>query len=177
MLEDEFHQALTAEANRFSELKEGFDHLSTEQQATLASSLQREKCLATLVQDLTARGKEQKSHIAELIRAKKEAVSELRAWQRSLEANADEKRRNDQLEQDKSQLLSQLTAQEAILQGLKSERQIWGQELAQQGASLAQDRGRLEAKIEGLATELETQRKKNDQRSRSWTTRKGPSAS
>ncbi|XP_061111868.1 leucine-rich repeat and coiled-coil domain-containing protein 1 [Conger conger] len=168
-LEDEFRLALTIEASRFSELKEGFDQLSaalTEQQAALASCQQRDKRSAALVQDLTSMVKEQKSRIAELMRAKKEAVSELRARLRSLEGNAEEdKRRSVQLEllkQDKSKLLSQLTAQESVLQGLRSERRIWGQELAQQGASLAQDRGRLEAKIEVLATELETQKKQNE---------------
>ncbi|KAG5841865.1 hypothetical protein ANANG_G00171570 [Anguilla anguilla] len=97
--------------------------------------------------------KEQKSRIAELIK-----LAEL--------GNAEEDRRRsvqlELLKQDKSKLLSQLTAQESVIQGLRSERRIWGQELAQQGASLAQDRGRLEAKIEVLATELETQKKLNE---------------
>ncbi|KAJ8336841.1 hypothetical protein SKAU_G00380610 [Synaphobranchus kaupii] len=169
-LEDEFRLALTIEATRFSELKEGFDHLSAElaeRKAALAGSQQRGKQSAGLVQDLTAMVKEQKTRIAELIKAKKEAVSELRARVRSLEVNTeDDKRRSVQVEllkQDKSKLLSQLTAQESVIQGLRSERRIWGQELAQQGASLAQDRGRLEAKIEVLSTELETQKKQNEQ--------------
>lgn len=63
------------------QLKEGFDHLSAalaERQAALAGSQQREKRSAALVHDLTAMVKEQKSRIAELLKAKKEAVSELR---------------------------------------------------------------------------------------------------
>ncbi|XP_064202359.1 leucine-rich repeat and coiled-coil domain-containing protein 1 [Anguilla rostrata] len=168
-LEDEFRMALTIEATRFAELKEGFEHLSAElaeQQAALAGSQQREKRSAALVQELTAMVKEQKSRIAELIKSRKEAVTELRTRVRSLEGNAEEDRRRsvqlELLKQDKSKLLSQLTAQESVIQGLRSERRIWGQELAQQGASLAQDRGRLEAKIEVLATELETQKKLNE---------------
>ncbi|KAJ8272776.1 hypothetical protein GJAV_G00093310 [Gymnothorax javanicus] len=168
-LEDEFRLALTIEASRFDELKEGFDRVSAElaeRQAALASSQRKEKQATALVQDLTSMVKEQKSRIAELIKSKKEAVTELRSRLRSLEVNAEEeKRRSVQLEllkQDKSKLLSQLTAQESVIQGLRSERRIWGQELAQQGASLAQDRGRLEAKIEVLETELETQKKQNE---------------
>lgn len=37
------------------------------------------------------------------------------------------------LKQEKSKLISQLTAQESVIDGLKAERKIWGEELAQQG--------------------------------------------
>ncbi|XP_036375424.1 leucine-rich repeat and coiled-coil domain-containing protein 1 [Megalops cyprinoides] len=168
-LEEEFRLALTIEATRFAEVKEGFDHLSvelSEHKAALAKSQQREKQTATLVQDLTAMVKEQKIRIAELVKSKKEAVSELKARTRSLEAGAEEDRRRsvqvELLRQDKAKLLSQLTAQESVIEGLRAERRIWGQELAQQGASLAQDRGRLEARIEVLSTELETMKKQNE---------------
>lgn len=56
---------------------------------------------------------------------------------RTLEAGAEEDRRlNVQVEllkKDKSKLLSQLTAQETVIEGLRAERRLWGQELAQQG--------------------------------------------
>ena len=39
------------------------------------------------------------------------------------------------------------------MEGLRGERQLWGRELAQQGAELAQDRGRMEAQIEALSSE------------------------
>ena len=55
--------------------------------------------------------------------------------------------------QENSSLRSQLTAQQSVLEGLRGERQLWSQELAQQGAELAQDRGRMEAQIEALSTE------------------------
>ena len=48
-----------------------------------------------------------------------------------------------------------LTAQESIVTGLREERKLWGQELALQGASLAQDRGRMEAQIEALNKTVE----------------------
>lgn len=55
----------------------------------------------------------------------------------SLESKLEEdKRLNLQVEllkKDKSRQLSQLTAQESVIDGLRAERKIWGQELAQQG--------------------------------------------
>ncbi|KAK3546336.1 hypothetical protein QTP70_025668 [Hemibagrus guttatus] len=167
-LEDEFRMALTIEANRFSEVKEGFEQVSAELakvKIALTSSQQREKQSGSLVQELTAMVKEQKTRIADLIKAKRDAVTELKARVRTLEAGAEEDRRLsvqlELLKKDKSKLLSQLSAQETVIEGLRAERRLWGQELAQQGASLAQDRGRLEAKIEVLTTELETQKKQN----------------
>lgn len=64
----------------------------------------------------------------------------LSLWQsrlHSLEAEVEQDRRLGlQLElvkKDKARLLSQLTAQESVIDGLRAERRIWGQELAQQG--------------------------------------------
>ncbi|KAI3374789.1 hypothetical protein L3Q82_021344 [Scortum barcoo] len=168
-LEDEFRMALTIEAARFSEVKEACDQMAAELQGlktTLTQSQQREKKSSSLVQELTAMVKEQKNRISELIKAKRDAVTDLKGRLHSLEAGAEQDRRLgmqlELLKKDKARLLSQLTAQESVIDGLRAERRIWGQELAQQGASLAQDRGRLEARIEVLSTELETQRKQNE---------------
>ncbi|XP_041697721.1 leucine-rich repeat and coiled-coil domain-containing protein 1 isoform X1 [Coregonus clupeaformis] len=168
-LEDEFRMALTIEAARFTEVEQGCDRLSvelSEVKAALSQTQQRERQAGGLVQELTAMVKEQKSRITELSKAKRDAVTELKSRVRSLEAGAEEDRRLQlQLElvkKDKARLLSQLTAQESVIDGLRVERRIWGQELAQQGASLSQDRGRLEARIEVLAAELESQKKQNE---------------
>ncbi|XP_069366960.1 leucine-rich repeat and coiled-coil domain-containing protein 1 isoform X1 [Paralichthys olivaceus] len=168
-LEDEFRMALTIEAVRFSEVKEACDQMTAELmelKATLAQSQQREKKSVSLVQELTAMVKEQKSRISELIKAKRDAVTDLKSRLQSLEAEVEQDRRLvlqvELLKKDKARLLSQLTAQESVIDGLRAERRIWGQELAQQGASLAQDRGRLEARIEVLSTELDTQKKQNE---------------
>lgn len=40
------------------------------------------------------------------------------------------------LKKENGKLISQLTAQESVIDGLKMERKIWGQELAQQGKTL-----------------------------------------
>ncbi|KAF6733971.1 Leucine-rich repeat and coiled-coil domain-containing protein 1 [Oryzias melastigma] len=168
-LEDEFHMALTIEAARFSEVKEAYDRLTeevVEVRAALSQSQQKEKKFGSLVQELTAVVKEQKNRIAEIVRTKREAVGGLRSRLRSLEEELEGDRRLgvqlELLQKEKARLLSEVTAQQSVIDGLRSERRIWGQELAQQGASLAQDRGRLEARIEVLTSELETQRKRAD---------------
>ena len=50
--------------------------------------------------------------------------------------------------------MAKLSAQESLAKGLREERKLWSQELASQGASLAQDRGRLESQIEYLTREV-----------------------
>ena len=60
--------------------------------------------------------------------------------------------------QESQKLSSQLAAQGSVLEGLREERQLWSRELAQQGAELAQDRGRMEAQIEALKQESGTLR-------------------
>uniref|UniRef100_A0A3P8TZU6 Leucine-rich repeat and coiled-coil domain-containing protein 1 n=1 Tax=Amphiprion percula TaxID=161767 RepID=A0A3P8TZU6_AMPPE len=168
-LEDEFRMALTIEATRFSEVREACDQMTVELmelKSTLTQSQQREKKSSSLVQELTAMVKEQKNRISELIKAKRDAVTDLKSRLHSLEAEVGQDRRLslqlELLKKDKARLLSQLTAQESVIDGLRAERRIWGQELAQQGASLAQDRGRLEARIEVLSNELENQKKQNE---------------
>ncbi|KAL0966614.1 hypothetical protein UPYG_G00297450 [Umbra pygmaea] len=169
-LEDEFRMALTIEAARYTEVEQSCERLSaelSEVKSALSHTQQKERQAASLVQELTSMVKEQKSRITEISKAKRDAVTELKARVRSLEAGLEEDRRLQlQLElvkKDKARLLSQLTAQESVIDGLRAERRIWGQELAQQGASLSQDRGRLEARIEVLASELESQKKQNEQ--------------
>ena len=50
--------------------------------------------------------------------------------------------------------MAKLSAQESLVKGLREEQKLWSQELANQGASLAQDRGRLESQIESLTREV-----------------------
>ena len=68
----------------------------------------------------------------------------------------------EMLKKEKVKLTSQVQAQESIIEGLKSERKLWGEELAHQGASLAQDRGRLDARIETLTSDNNSLRKQLD---------------
>ncbi|XP_061151060.1 leucine-rich repeat and coiled-coil domain-containing protein 1 isoform X1 [Syngnathus typhle] len=165
-LEDEFRMALTIEATRFSEVKKACDQMAAELpelRATLAQSQQAEKKSASLVQELTVLAKEQKIRISELANAKRDAVTEFKRRAQALEADLAQDRHTrlqlEALKKDKARLSAQLGAQESVIDGLRAERRLWGQELAQQGASLAQDRGRLEARIEALGAEVEAQKK------------------
>ncbi|XP_072007718.1 leucine-rich repeat and coiled-coil domain-containing protein 1 isoform X1 [Engystomops pustulosus] len=168
-LEDEFRTALIIESGRFKEVKDGFDTVTAElaeHKEALAHSRHKEKQSACLIQELTTMVKEQKTRIADITKAKQETINSLKSKIRNLEiVGEEEKRKTVQIEllkQEKSKLISQLTAQESLIDGLKAERKIWGQELTQQGVALAQDRGRLEAKIEVLSTEIETLKKQNE---------------
>uniref|UniRef100_A0A4X2LRW4 Leucine-rich repeat and coiled-coil domain-containing protein 1 n=1 Tax=Vombatus ursinus TaxID=29139 RepID=A0A4X2LRW4_VOMUR len=164
-LEDEFRMALTIEAKRFKEVKDGFENISAElakKNHALARAQQKENESSALIQDLTSMVKEQKARIAEVSKSKLETTTNLKNRIHTLEAMIEEdKQKSVQIEllkKEKSQLISQLTAQESMIDGLRAERKIWGQELAQK-ASLAQDYGKLEAKIEVLTTENESLRK------------------
>ncbi|KYO48342.1 leucine-rich repeat and coiled-coil domain-containing protein 1 isoform X1 [Alligator mississippiensis] len=168
-LENEFRLALTIEAKRFKEVKESFENVAAElaeYKQVLFQSQQKEKQSATLIQELTSMVKEQKARITEVVQSKQEIAGKLKNRIQTLETLAEgDKHKSVQIEllkQEKSKLISQLTAQESVIDGLRMERKVWGQELAHQGASLAQDRGKLEAKIEVLTNEIEGLRKKNE---------------
>ncbi|XP_062424359.1 leucine-rich repeat and coiled-coil domain-containing protein 1 isoform X2 [Rhea pennata] len=148
-LEDEFRLALTIEAKRFKE------------------SEQKEKQMASLIQDLTSIVKEQKAKITELLKSKQEVTANLKCRTGELETVVEEDKQKavqiELLKKENAKLASQLAAQESLIDGLKMERKIWGQELAQQGAHLAQDRGKMEAKIEVLTNEIEILKKQKEQ--------------
>lgn len=62
-------------------MKEGFEQVSAELakvKIALTTSQQREKRSSALVQELTAMVKEQKTRIADVIKSKRDAVSELK---------------------------------------------------------------------------------------------------
>uniref|UniRef100_A0A8C8E8N9 Leucine-rich repeat and coiled-coil domain-containing protein 1 n=1 Tax=Otus sunia TaxID=257818 RepID=A0A8C8E8N9_9STRI len=174
-LEDEFRLALTIEAKRFKEVKEGFENVAAdlvEHKRALFEFEQKEKEMTSLIQDLTSIVKEQKAKIAELTKSNEEATANLKFVYNQCRTGElatvteEYKQKSVQLEllkKENGKLISQLTAQESVIDGLKMERKIWGQELAQQGAHLAQDRGKLEAKIEVLMNEIETLKKQKEQ--------------
>uniref|UniRef100_A0A8C0BZX2 Leucine-rich repeat and coiled-coil domain-containing protein 1 n=1 Tax=Buteo japonicus TaxID=224669 RepID=A0A8C0BZX2_9AVES len=171
-LEDEFRLALTIEAKRFKEVKQGFENVAAdlaEHKRALSEFEQKEKEMASLIQDLTSIVKEQKTKIAELTKSNEEATANLKVFCRTeeLETLTEEDKQKavqvELLKKENGKLISQMTAQESVIDGLKMERKIWGQELAQQGAHLAQDRGKLEAKIEVLTNEIEMLKKQKEQ--------------
>ncbi|NXW46751.1 LRCC1 protein, partial [Nyctiprogne leucopyga] len=168
-LEDEFCLALTTEAKRFKEVKEGFENVAAdlvEHKQALFECEQKEKEMTSLIQDLTSIVREQKAKIADLTKSNEEATANLKCRTGELETVIEEDKQKavqvELLKKENGKLLSQLTAQESVIDGLKMERKIWGQELAQQGAHLAQDRGKLEAKIEVLTNEIEMLKKQKE---------------
>ncbi|NWU36789.1 LRCC1 protein, partial [Hylia prasina] len=169
-LEDEFRLALTIEAKRFKEVKQNFEKISAdlvEHKQALFELEQREKYMSSLIQDLTNLVEEQKAKIAELTKSNEEATTNLKCRTGELETVIEEDKKKavqvELLKKENGKLISQLTAQESVIDGLKMERKIWGQELAEQGAHLAQDRGKLEAKIEVLTNEIDTLKKQKEQ--------------
>ncbi|NXD21945.1 LRCC1 protein, partial [Spelaeornis formosus] len=169
-LEDEFHLALTIEAKRFKEVKQGFENASAdlvEHKQALFELQLRDKDMASLIQDLTNLVDEQKAKIAELTKSNEEATANLKCRTGELETVTEEDKQKaiqvELLKKENGKLISQLTAQESVINGLKMERKIWGQELAEQGAHLAQDRGKLEAKIEVLTNEIDMLKKQKEQ--------------
>ncbi|NXX83107.1 LRCC1 protein, partial [Urocolius indicus] len=169
-LEDEFRLALIIEGKRFKEVKERFENAAAdlvEHKQALFDFEQRDKEMANLMQDMTSVVKEQKEKIAELTKSNEEATANLKHQTGKLETLIEEDKQKavqvELLKKENGKLISQLTAQESVIDGLKMERKIWGQELAEQGAHLAQDRGKLEAKIEILTNEIETLKKQKEQ--------------
>ncbi|XP_068252705.1 leucine-rich repeat and coiled-coil domain-containing protein 1 isoform X1 [Nyctibius grandis] len=169
-LENEFRLALTIEAKKFKEVKEGFENVAAdlvEHKRALFEFEQREKEMTSLIQDLTSIVEEQKAKIAELTKSNEEATANLKCRTGELETVIEEDKQKavqvELLKKENGKLISQLTAQESVIDGLKMERKLWGQELAQQGAHLAQDRGKLEAKIEVLTNEIEMLKKQKEQ--------------
>lgn len=109
--------------------------------------------------------KEQKTKLAEVSKLKQETAANLQNQINTLEILIeDDKQKSIQIEllkHEKIQLISELAAKESLIYGLRTERKVWGRELAQQGSSLAKRRGKLEAQIESLCRENESLRKTN----------------
>lgn len=160
-LEDEFRMGLQIEANRFRELQEAFERMSDEhaqQKEALHTIKQKESKATNMVNELTAMVKEQRGRLSELSRGRQEIVGDYKERIQSLEKQLNEANKQltrlEVLEQDKAKLTAQIRAQVSVMEGLRTERKLWSEELAQQGSSLAQDRGRMEARIEALTAEV-----------------------
>ncbi|XP_063525012.1 leucine-rich repeat and coiled-coil domain-containing protein 1 isoform X10 [Pongo pygmaeus] len=168
-LENEFRIALTVEARRFQDVKDGFENVATElakSKHALIWAQRKENESSSLIKDLTCMVKEQKTKLAEVSKLKQETAANLQNQINTLEILIeDDKQKSIQIEllkHEKVQLISELAAKESLIFGLRTERKVWGHELAQQGSSLAQNRGKLEAQIESLSRENECLRKTNE---------------
>jgi leucine-rich repeat/coiled-coil domain-containing protein 1 len=165
-LENEFRIALTVEARRFRDVKDGFENVATElakSKHALIWAQRKENESSSLIKDLTCMVKEQKTKLAEVSKLKQETAANLQNKINTLEILIeDDKQKSIQIEllkHEKIQLISELAAKESLIYGLRTERKVWGHELAKQGSSLAQNRGKLEAQIESLCRENESLKK------------------
>ncbi|XP_036119920.1 leucine-rich repeat and coiled-coil domain-containing protein 1 isoform X3 [Molossus molossus] len=168
-LENEFRIALTVEARRFKDVKDGFESVATElakSKHALVWAQRKENESSSLIQDLTCMVKEQKAKLAEVSKLKHETAASLQNQISTFEILIeDDKQKSVQIEllkHERVQLISELAAKESLIHGLRTERKVWGHELAQQGSCLAQDRGKLEAQIESLCRENESLRKASE---------------
>ncbi|XP_014935967.1 leucine-rich repeat and coiled-coil domain-containing protein 1 isoform X2 [Acinonyx jubatus] len=168
-LENEFRVALTVEARRFKDVKDGFENVATElakSKHALVWAQRKENESSSLIKDLTCMVKEQKTKLAEVSKLKQETAANLQNQINTLEILIeDDKQKSIQIEllkHEKVQLISELAAKESLIYGLRTERKVWGHELAQQGSSLALNRGKLEAQNESLCRENESLRKANE---------------
>ncbi|XP_057646264.1 leucine-rich repeat and coiled-coil domain-containing protein 1 isoform X1 [Chionomys nivalis] len=168
-LENEFRIALTVEARRFKDVQDGFEDVATElakSKHALIWAQRKENESSSLIKDLTCMVKEQKTKLSEVSKLKQEAAANLQNQINTLEILIeDDKQKSIQIEilkHEKTQLISELAAKESLIYGLRTERKVWGHELAHQGSSLAQSRGKLEAQIENLCRENESLRKSHE---------------
>ncbi|KAA3679086.1 leucine-rich repeat and coiled-coil domain-containing protein 1, partial [Paragonimus westermani] len=168
-LEEEFRLALRIEAERYGELyntAEGLKINLGNAESLIKELEQREESARHLVAELTTAMKEQKAKSTNQQKSfllmqhnQKERIA-------TLEAHLEEAQNrlvtaeNLQKEQRKTQ--AELAAQESLVAGLRAERRNWSEELAKQSkysSALAQDRGRLEAKIEAQSMEIASVKK------------------
>ncbi|XP_029779560.1 leucine-rich repeat and coiled-coil domain-containing protein 1 isoform X2 [Suricata suricatta] len=168
-LENEFRIALTVEARRYKDVKDGFENVAAElakSKHALVWAQRKENESSSLIKDLTCMVKEQKTKLAEVSKLKQETAANLQNQINTIEILIeDDKQKSIQIEllkHEKVQLISELAAKESLIYGLRTERKVWGHELAQQGSSLALSRGKLEAQIESLYRENESLRKANE---------------
>ncbi|KAL6083947.1 hypothetical protein STEG23_012175, partial [Scotinomys teguina] len=158
--------ALTVEARRFKDVQDGFEDVANElakSKHALIWAQRKENESSSLIKDLTCMVKEQKTRLSEVSKLKQKAAANLQNQINTLEVLIeDDKQKSIQIEilkHEKTQLISELAAKESLIYGLRTERKVWGHELAHQGSSLALSRGKLEAQIESLCTENESLKK------------------
>ncbi|XP_065065205.1 leucine-rich repeat and coiled-coil domain-containing protein 1-like isoform X2 [Rhopilema esculentum] len=170
LLEDEFRAGLQMEANRFGELQGAYSKLldeSSEMRRSMQILKQKESKATALVTELTSMVKEQKGRLTEVSRNKQEMQVDfkerIQLLENQLEASRKQLSKMETFRQDKDKLLAQVKAQESLIEGLRAERKLWGEELAQQGASLAHDRGRLEAQIEALTSQVKQMKQREQE--------------
>ncbi|CAH8540866.1 unnamed protein product [Schistosoma turkestanicum] len=165
-LENEFRMALKIEAERYETLLKTSELCKNElinAQLQLKEMKEREESARCLIQELNTMVNEQKSKLTNQQKAHLLLQHNLKERIATLEMHLEEAqtriRNHENLRKELKQQKAEMTAQESIIAGLKAERRNWSEELAKQGSALAQDRGRLEAKIEAQELEIASLKK------------------
>ncbi|CAH8864923.1 unnamed protein product [Trichobilharzia szidati] len=165
-LEDEFRMALRIEAERYETLLKTSELCKEElsgTQSQLKERIEREESTRHLIEELNTVIKEQKSKYTSQQKANLLLQHNLKERIATLEAHLEEARtritNHENLRKEIKQQKAEMAAQESIIAGLRAERRNWSEELAKQGSALAQDRGRLEAKIEAQELEIASLKK------------------
>lgn len=160
-LENEFRMALRIEADRYTELDMKHGKVSEEFskiESMFNTLSQREHKATQLVSELTKMVKEQKHKIDTMTQSNEGMLCEFQSKICSLQEELEGARlmadNYEKLSSENCELATQLTAERSLSAGLRQERELWSQELAKQGASLAHDQGRLEAQIESQRSEM-----------------------
>jgi len=168
-LECEFREALLIESERYKSLHNQFvianENAKKFESMLVIAGEKEEKC-RLMLSEMTSIIKEQKVKVSELVKSKEDLSKQYEKQVDFLQQeNAQNRKKLQQFEtlkQEKSQLSSKVSALQSVVDGLKEERRLWSQELAEQGSALSKDRGRLEMKIESLKAEVSSLRKNNE---------------
>ena len=168
-LECEFREALLIESERYKSLHNHYtvanENAKKFESMLVTASEKEEKC-RLMMSEMTSIIKEQKVKLSELVKSKedvsKQCEKQIDFLQQENSQNRKKLQQFEALKQEKSQLSSKFSALQSVVDGLKEERRLWSQELAEQGSALSKDRGRLEMKIESLKAEISSLRKNNE---------------
>jgi leucine-rich repeat/coiled-coil domain-containing protein 1 len=156
-LENEFRNALQIEDKRFNDVQQSYQKLKQEYQHVSEANrelVEREQRAKKVIEELTALVREMQEQLAAM-----QSKADMRA--KEIQSSKEQAEREQQvakkecakvalLTAELDKLNAKVVAQDSLLWGLKEEKTLWSKELAAQGASLAADRGRLEAQITAL---------------------------
>ncbi|TGZ74661.1 hypothetical protein CRM22_000809 [Opisthorchis felineus] len=169
-LEEEFRVALRIEADRYGDLFKAMGILKqqlVDVEQRNKDLEQRDRTAQQLISELTTAIKEQKSRTVSQQKSNLIVQNNQKERIATLETQLQEAQNRfsilENLRKENKHLKAELAAQESLVMGLRAERRNWSEELAQQGSTLAQDRGRLEAKVEAQAEEIISLKKNLEQ--------------
>lgn len=159
-LENEFREALIQEEARFSKVQSENIEMSEKLKIFEEENLKlktEQKLSSERMKEKEILIRESKAKIEGLSKSGHEKNDIWKSRIDSVEKELNEQRKLASLVEplriEKSRLLSRITAHESVLEGLKQERVKWTDELSKKGFELANEKGRLEAKITGLEDE------------------------